>query len=192
MVAGKISQDRGERENLDTLSHAAWGYAALNRAKGLAWWSALAGAAPDLLWFVPSRIEAIVEQGWTAGMALGRERGIWRADGPPLPPELVEAYHRYYVHTHSLVLLAVVTAIVLMTRHRRLAWLAVPYALHIVMDIPTHERYLTQPFYPLSSWQMVGLAWSDPRIFIPNVIALIIVFALIARRRLVGSYEAAR
>ena len=168
---------------MDTLSHAAWGYATLHRKRGLAWWGALAGAAPDLLWFIPSRIEAIVEKGWAAGMALGRERNIWRADGPPLPPDLVEAYHRYYVHTHSLVWLAAATAALSLTRHRRLAWLAIPCALHIVMDMPTHERYLTQPLYPLSTWQMVGLAWSDPRIFIPNVVALLATFSLIAWRR---------
>ena len=60
---------------------------------------------------------------------------------------------------------AIVTAAVLMTRWRRLAWLAVPYALHVLMDIPTHERYQTQPLYPLSSWSVQGVSWADPRIF---------------------------
>jgi hypothetical protein len=102
-----------------------------------------------------------------------------RADGPPLPPELVESYFRYYIYTHSLVLLAAVVAILLVTRWRGYAWLAVPYALHIVMDIPTHERYQTRPFYPLSSWQYEGISWADPRIFWPNVIALIVAYAWI-------------
>jgi hypothetical protein len=148
---------------MDTFSHAAWGYATLNRQPRLRWWGALAGAAPDLLWFVPR---------------------IWRADGPPLPPELVESYFRYYVYTHSLVLLGVVTAMLVATRWRRYAWLAIPYALHIVMDIPTHERYQTQPFYPLSSWHFDGLTWADPRIFWPNTLALVVVYAwiLFARR----------
>ena len=137
---------------MDTFSHAAWGYAVLHRQPRLRWWGALAGAAPDLLWFVPSTVERVLARGWGA-LAMGSDRRIWRADGPPLPPELVESYFRYYIYTHSLVLLAVVTAALLATRWRRYAWLAIPYALHIVMDIPTHERYQTQPFYPLSSWQ---------------------------------------
>ncbi len=134
---------------MDTLSHAAWGYAVLNRQRDLKWWAALAGAAPDLLWFIPSTTERVLEHGWSA-LSVGRDRSIWRVDGPPLPPELVDAYYRYYVNTHSLVLLAVVTSVILMTRWRRWAWLAVPYALHILLDIPTHERYQTQPFYPIS------------------------------------------
>jgi hypothetical protein len=168
---------------MDTFSHAAWGYASIHDRPGLGWWGALAGAAPDLLWFIPSRAEQVIEKGW-AGLAVPRERNIWRADGPPLPPELVEAYHRYYVYTHSLLLLAVIIGLVLTTRWRRWAWLAVPYALHILMDIPTHERYQTQPFYPLSSWHVNGLTWADPRIFWPNVVALVLVYAWILRHRL--------
>ncbi len=163
---------------MDTFSHAAWGYAALYRQPRLRWWGALAGAAPDLLWFIPSTIERVIDRGW-GSLTVGSDRGIWRADGPPLPPELVESYFRYYIYTHSLVLLAAVVAILLVTRWRGYAWLAVPYALHIVMDIPTHERYQTRPFYPLSSWQYQGLSWADPRIFWPNVVALILVYAWI-------------
>ena len=93
--------------------------------------------------------------------------------------------HLFYIYTHSLVLLAVVVAILTVTRRRGYGWLAIPYALHIVMDIPTHERYQPRPFYPLSSWQYEGLSWADPRIFWPNVVALTLVFAWIwySRRR---------
>ena len=167
---------------MDTLSHAAWGYAAVPGRERFGWWSALAGAAPDLLWFVPATAERVAEGGWSA-VTIGRDRNIWRADGPPLPPELVDAYHRYYVNTHSLLLLALVTALVLTTPWRRWAWLAVPYALHILMDIPTHERYQTQPLFPLSTWHVNGLTWTDPRIFWPNVVALVLVYAWILRAR---------
>jgi hypothetical protein len=167
---------------MDVFSHAAWGYATLHRKRRLRWWGALAGVAPDLLWYIPSTIEGIVERGWSALMT-GSQRAIWRADGPPLPPELVESYFRYYVYTHSLVLLAFVTGVLIATRWRRYAWLAVPYALHILMDIPTHERYQTQPFYPLSTWHIQGLAWSDPRVFWPNVAALMILYAWILVRQ---------
>jgi hypothetical protein len=167
---------------MDVFSHGLWGYAALHRDAGLRRWGALAGALPDLLWFVPTAIERASTRGWSA-IAIGGDRSIWRADGPPLPPDLVTAYFKYYVYTHSLVLLSVVTAVVLLTRWRRLAWLAIPYALHIAMDIPTHERYQTRPFHPLSDWQFDGLAWADPRIFWPNVAALVIVYAWMLRRK---------
>jgi hypothetical protein len=167
---------------MDTLSHGLWGYATLSHDRRLAWWGALAGAAPDILFFVPSRIDAVVKFG-RAGLEAGRDPAIWRANGPPLPPALVEAYHHYYVYTHSLILLAVVAAAVYLAGWRRWTWLAVPYALHILMDVPTHERYLTQPFFPLSSWTLRGVSWTDPRIFIPNIAALVLVFGVIWWRR---------
>ena len=162
---------------MDTLSHAAWGFIALHRwPRRVALAGALAGAAPDLLFFIPSRIEQVVEHGWTA-LESGSDPAIWRSDGPPLPSDLVDAYWRYYVYSHSLLLLAVVVTIgwLLLRRSpaRQWLWLAAPYALHIVMDIPTHERYRTQPFYPLSHWQITGLTWTDPRIFWPHLAILI-------------------
>jgi hypothetical protein len=72
---------------------------------------------------------------------------------------------------------------VLLTRCRRWAWLAVPYALHILMDLPTHERYEGRPFHPLSDWHVIGLSWGDPRIFWPNVFALVVALWAVNRRR---------
>ena len=164
---------------MDTLSHTAWGYATLRwRGPKEGWLGALAGAGPDLLYFIPSRIEQVVERGWSA-LTVGRDPAIWRSDGPPMPPELVEAYHRYYVYTHSLVILALVLLVFLLFRRRSWCWFVVPYGLHILMDLPTHERYLTPIFYPLSRWSFEGISWTDPRIFWPNLVALILVYAWI-------------
>jgi hypothetical protein len=180
---------------VDTFSHAAWGYATLRAARPTTpagrsqrtirwWWAALAGAAPDLLFFIPSRVEALFTRGLD-GLTISAERGIWRADGPPMPAELIEVYFRYYVKTHSFVVLAVACALLWLAGQRRWLWLAVPFALHILMDMPTHERYLTQPFWPLSSWRIQGLAWSDPRIFFPHLTVLVGVFVwLKATRRI--------
>ncbi|MDQ3169120.1 MAG: hypothetical protein M3Q55_03140 [Acidobacteriota bacterium] len=166
---------------MDTLSHAGWGYV-VSRRKGMGWWGALAGAMPDLLFFIPSRVEILIEQGWSRAMNVGGEPGMWRTGGPPLPPELVEAYWRYYVWSHSLVMLAAVTGALALTRFRRWCWLAVPYALHILMDLPTHERYEGRPFYPLSDWHFIGVSWGDPRILIPNFIALALALWFVSRR----------
>lgn len=175
---------------MDTLSHAGWGWVSLaGRGRRLAWWGFVAGAAPDLLYFVPMMLRRFADVGWAAFS--DRPQGdYWRAHGPPMPDYLVEAYHRYYLWTHSLVILALAVGVLwLFTRSRPAAraacWLAVPYGLHILMDLPTHERYLTRPLWPLSEWTMVGLAWSDPRIFLPQLALLIaaILWRLAARRR---------
>ena len=170
---------------MDIVSHAAWGSVLLHRLPTrLLIAGALAGAAPDLLFWVPSRIEQIIEHGWP-GLMMGREIGIWRADGPPLPPDLVEAYWRYYVWSHSLIVLGAVVAVgwLALRRERKWLWLGLPYALHILMDIPTHERYRTQPFHPLSDWQFAGLSWADPRIFWPHLAVLAVACVWAWRRR---------
>jgi predicted metalloprotease with PDZ domain len=135
---------------------------------------------PDLLFFIPSRVEQVLEKGWS-GFSIGNQPGIWRADGPPMPPELIEAYFRYYVKTHSLVLLSLGCVLLWIAGRKKWLWLAVPYALHIVMDMPTHERYLTQPLWPVSTWHMQGLSWGDPRIFFPHLAVLIGTFAWLKR-----------
>ena len=99
-----------------------------------------------------------------------------------MPPELVQAYNHYHVYSHSLVVLAAAAAILFALGARRSLWLCLPYALHIVMDIPTHERYLTKPFYPLSEWTFPGLSWGDARIFWPNLCALAAAFGFIGWR----------
>ena len=170
---------------MDTFSHGAYGYAVSHtRRRAVALAGALAGAAPDVLYFVPSRIGIAIDHGLAKALSLGGEPGIWRADGPPLPPELVEAYWRYYVWTHSLVVLAAACAAwwAVAPRQREWLWLAAPYALHILMDVPTHERYETRPLYPLSDWHVAGLSWGDPRIFIPNLVVLAVTFLWIRRR----------
>ena len=170
---------------MDTLSHGAWGYAVLSKLpRRVALAGAIAGAAPDILFFVPSKIEQVVELGWR-GLTLGQDAAVWRASGPPLPPPLVEAYWRYYVWTHSLLMLAAVLLVAALAfrKHRVWLWLGAPYALHILMDIPTHERYRTQPLYPWSDWQISGLAWSDPRVFWPHLAVLLAVYLWLWRRR---------
>jgi hypothetical protein len=165
---------------MDTFSHAVWGYVSLGGTglkpaptRRMLAAGALAGAAPDLLWFVPLKISQALDRGW-AGVVEGRDPGIWRAEGPPLPQDLVDSYFSFYVWTHSLVVLAIAAALLwaLLPRARRALWLAVPYGLHILMDIPTHERFLTRPFHPLSDWSFTGLSWADPRIFWPHLVVL--------------------
>jgi membrane-bound metal-dependent hydrolase YbcI (DUF457 family) len=167
---------------MDTLSHAAWGWVALRQGqRRLAWWGALAGAAPDLLFFVPYAVEQVATNGF-GSLFLAREPAMWTLDGPPLPPILAAAYDRYYVYSHSLVLLAAVLILVWALGARRWLWLGIPYALHILMDIPTHEKFAVQPFFPLSDWRFIGLSWGDPRIFWPHLVLLLAVLAWTWRR----------
>jgi hypothetical protein len=167
---------------MDTLSHAVWGWALLrHRGRRAGALGALAGAAPDLLFFVPSKIDAVARHGWGV-LDEGRDPGMWRDGGPPLTPALVEAYDRFYVWTHSLAMLAAACLIAWGLRRRAALWLALPYAVHVLMDVPTHERYQTKPLHPLSGWSFEGLTWSDARIFWPHVVLLVLVTAWVWRK----------
>ncbi len=165
---------------MDTFSHAAWGYASLRwKSKNLAWWGLLAGAAPDLLWFIPAKIDAIVRLGWDQAWNVGHEPGIWRAGGPPMPTELVYEYNHYYIYTHSLVLLLGVLVLMYLIGKKNWLWLGIPYAFHLLLDFPTHERFQTQLFFPISHWSFQGISWSNPVIFYPNVLLLILTYVFI-------------
>jgi len=125
----------------------------------------------------------LLRKGWAGLRVEGTQTpGIWRADGPPLPPELAQAYFDYYRYTHSLVLLALVAAALWALGRRGWLWPLVPYGLHILMDIPTHERFRPPFLYPLSSWTFSGLSWGHPLIFFPNWIALVAVHVWLWRK----------
>jgi hypothetical protein len=160
---------------MDVVSHGFWGYGSLRwKGKKAAWAGFAAGVAPDLLFFIPSRIERIMENGWAAALSgPPRDPAIWKADGPPMPLEFLETYHRYYTKTHNLVIVALVVALLFLFKRPKWAWLAVPYSLHILFDLPTHERFTTPIFYPLSDWTFVGWSWGNPWIFFPNWFAVI-------------------
>ena len=160
---------------MDFVSHAGWGYASLRwRGRKTAWLGAMAGAAPDLLTFIPPRVKWAIEDGWSGlSRGISPDPEIWFSDGPPLPPDMVEVYNNYYVYTHSLVILAAAMALITLTGRRHLLWFGLPYALNILMDIPTHERFQTPFLYPVSSWTFEGVNWGHPLIFWPNVIALV-------------------
>ncbi|GIV98468.1 MAG: hypothetical protein KatS3mg057_3125 [Herpetosiphonaceae bacterium] len=168
---------------MDTLSHALWGYAVTRwRGPRTARWGAVMGAAPDLLYSSAALIDRISRKGLSAlNERGGADPSIWRRDGPPLPEELVYAYNTYYVWTHSLIILAAVALIWYLLR-RRPPWLLLPWLVHILMDIPTHERYETPFLFPLSDFKIIGYSWGRPAILIANLTALALVYFLLYRR----------
>jgi membrane-bound metal-dependent hydrolase YbcI (DUF457 family) len=165
---------------MDVLSHALWGYAVLRwRGPRTARWGALSGAAPDLLFYVPGLLRQIYVRGLGALTSPGgRDPSVWHKDGPPLPADLVDTYDHYYVLTHSLVILSVLGLVWWLLR-RRSVWVLVPCWLHILMDIPTHERFLTPMFFPVSGFTVMGYAWNRPPVLIANAAALLATYAFL-------------
>ncbi|HEY1015111.1 MAG TPA: hypothetical protein VGE07_20570 [Herpetosiphonaceae bacterium] len=163
---------------MDTLSHALWGYA-LTRWRGpkTARWGAALGAAPDVLYSGAALVRRVIQGRWD-DIGAGSQAGIWRRDGPPLPQPLVEDYFDFYRYTHSFVILALLAGIIWLLR-KKPPWALAAWGLHIAMDIPSHERYLTPMFFPLSDWTVEGVSWSTPPMLAANFGGLAIAYALV-------------
>jgi hypothetical protein len=104
--------------------------------------------------------------------------------GHPNITEFPRYAQTFYNCTHSLIVFMLVLVVTCIASKRvylpLLAW-----GLHILIDIPTHSINLfPTPFlWPLSDFRLDGIAWSRPVILIPNVVLLIVVYAIwIARR----------
>ena len=69
------------------------------------------------------------------------------------------------------------TAILNLVLRRKAPWLLLPWGLHILMDIPTHERYLTPFLYPISLFTVEGYAWNRPPVLVVNVAGLLVAYA---------------
>jgi len=90
-----------------------------------------------------------------------------------------------YDPSHSLVVFLSVFALTWLIFGRPV-WVLLGWALHVLMDIPTHSaRYPTPFLWPISSFRIIGIAWYQRWFMLLNYTALAAVFLLlwIARRR---------
>ena len=111
--------------------------------------------------FGPTRDERLMFLGGAMGMLPDViVYGVYAIQGYTIP-YVPEASLGLYHWTHSLVVIAVI-ALVLFIIKKKWALLALPYALHILFDIPTHcGTFGTVPFFPLSNWSTCGFNYAD-------------------------------
>ncbi len=99
--------------------------------------------------------------------------------------------HAIYSVTHSAVVFVAIFFGVwafrkfVLKRRYPFMWELTPWALHLLMDLPTHSYrfYPTPILWPISEWRFDGIPWSTPWIFAANYIALALGFYLMHRRR---------
>ncbi len=152
---------------MDIISHGLWGGIALGRKnKKDFWWSFAFGVMPDLFSFGILTVATVF--GFSA-------RPDW--GGHPTNASIPAYVHSLYNVTHSLIVFAVVFAIVWLVRRKpflpMLAW-----GLHVLMDIPTHStEFFPTPFlWPFSTFKVNGIPWSHPIIFFPDVVLLLVLY----------------
>jgi hypothetical protein len=159
---------------VDIVAHALWAAVAANavnrRDPGrvrVAWFAAWA-AFPDLFAFTPE----VATRLWY------RVSGAAQAHGQ---------HHHFglYELSHSLVVFVPVFALAWLL-FRRPVWELLGWALHVLMDIPTHSAHFPTPFlWPLSSYQFFGISWRQWWFTALNysALALAFLFLWIDRRR---------
>jgi membrane-bound metal-dependent hydrolase YbcI (DUF457 family) len=86
-----------------------------------------------------------------------------------------------YNYTHSLVVFGIVMVIVMVARKGKVYWPIFGWALHILIDIPSHKGFYETPFlFPLSNYKFDhGVSWGHPTYMLINYSALIIAYILI-------------
>ena len=166
---------------MEIIAHGIWATlaasAANNKHKRLrVAWFAFWAAFPDLFSFAP-------------GVAVA----IWLRVFRSVPSGESEIYHSpirsgllpfdLYDLSHSLVVFALVFALVWLAL-RRPVWELLGWALHIVMDIPTHSAHFPTPFlWPLSPYRFSGISWRQGWFLALNYAVLAAVYLLFRMRR---------
>ena len=153
---------------MDIISHGLYGGALFGQKNKKSFWlSFILGMAPDLIAFAPYFFLVVV----------GVLPRLQYATEPPYTP-MPEFVHTLYNISHSLVIF-VLLFLILWAIFRRPIWELLAWGLHILVDIPTHSyEFFPTPFlWPFSSVAVDGHPWGTPEVFIPNIIALILVFA---------------
>lgn len=160
---------------MDTFAHALWTGIAFQRAKQVLW-ATFFGVAPDLFSFGLFFMQMII-----TGQLFFRNFDRTELPDPSFVPQYV---HSLYSVTHSLVIFLIVFGIVWAIRKKPF-WELGGWALHILIDIPTHtSRFFPTPFpFPFSSFTVNGMSWGTPWFMIVNYISLITLYVFIFFRR---------
>lgn len=147
---------------MDTLSHYLW-TVAIYWQHPKRWLVGMFGALPDLMSFGIFFVQRLL----TGTM----ERG---APGIETIPQYV---HVMYDITHSLVVFMIVAAVLWFVA-REWFWLIWGWALHIIIDIPTHTAaFFPTPFlWPVSDFHLSGISWGVTWFMLMNLVGLIAVY----------------
>ncbi len=171
---------------MDIFAHALWTGAAATTARRSLHipirpaWAALAGVFPDLFAFSVPFVLLLWRRLTLGPPATGEPHSM---------PHLSLAWQLYQI-SHSLIVFAAVFG---------LAWLLVRrpvfellgWALHILIDIPTHTaRFFPTPFlWPISSFKASGISWGNRWFMLANYSGLLVVYIVLwlYRRRIAAA-----
>ncbi len=166
---------------MEVVAHALWASAAVITARRgtkasipvgwTVWWAAF----PDVLAFGPSFAAGL----W---LRLMGDPSSASADGHILPHAHIGL--PLYPAGHSLIVFLLVFALAMLLA-RRVVFGMLGWAMHIVVDIPTHSLsyYATRFLWPVSDYRVDGIAWWTPWLWAATYAALGAVFLLLWKTR---------
>ena len=134
---------------MDTFSHAFWGRG-LFGYRGHPWLALFFGAAPDLFSFGILILMRLINFQWL--------------------------FVNYDI-SHSFV--SAFTAILIVSRFRKdFAFAMLGWPFHILLDFPFHTRayFPSKIFWPLSDFTVDGISWGQPKVWLPNLAGLILLY----------------
>jgi membrane-bound metal-dependent hydrolase YbcI (DUF457 family) len=153
---------------MDILAHFLWAYA-LYWGHPYAWLAGILGTLPDIIPFIPS-------------MLYQARRGTLHFGKPDIKA-IPHWVHTLYAFTHSLVIFALVAGALFLLWPVAF-WLLGGWLLHILLDIPTHEKdFFPTPFlWPLSNYTVDGVTWATRWVMVTNYTALLAAYAWLLLR----------
>ncbi len=155
---------------MDILSHSLWGGIALGRKKKADFiYASIFSLLPDIL------AEGIM----FSLIYLGVKNMPGTEHGHPNITEFPVYAQNLYNTTHSLIVFGAVFILVWIIR-KKPYWLLLAWALHIIIDIPTHsfDLFPTPFLWPISDFKVDGIPWRNSIILIPNFILLVAFYSL--------------
>ena len=143
-------------------------------------WTTFWGVFPDLFAFTIPFVIGIYHM--ISGAVAPLTKGSWPIG---LRGELAPVLYNY---SHSLVIWLVVFGVV-WAIYKRPRWELLGWALHILIDIPSHANgfYLTPVFFPISGWKFThGVSWGHPIYMFVNYSAMLVAWVgvVIYKRKL--------
>lgn len=160
---------------MDILSHGLYGGIAFGRKSRKDYITAFFfGIGPDIFSFGPFFISLV----------LGLQNISFSQFDPSHSANIPTYVHSLYNVTHSLVIYGLFLLLLWAFGKKDFAKLTFGWPLHILVDMPLHTAsFFPTPFlWPIANFPINGIPWSEPFIFFPNVVFLVVLYTLWYRK----------
>lgn len=158
---------------MDIFAHGLWSGILFNKNKKI-FWPIFFGVAPDIFSFGIYLLIFVLTNGSLP----------FASSFSPQQINIPRYTDLLYNFTHSLIIFAIVFAIIWIWR-RKPCWPVAAWGVHILFDIPLHNgEFFPTPFlFPISGFKVSLISWAEPVVIIVNYSLLLASYLIIFWRR---------